>query len=295
MNLQFFFFIGFMLSCHNASAILESHYACKAYKNNDLDGATTLLNGLVNNDPDNDQALYNLGKVAYKKGEFETATAYFSKAALAPHISPPLQEQALFDLGNSQAQLKQWPEAIESYEAVLKRNPDHEPAKKTLEQIKKIMEQEKQKQQQDEQKKDQEKKIRKKIKIKIRINRIKIKKVMMIKKRAKRVMTKRIRMIKKNKRIRISKSNSLISNSKINKIVRSKKMTNKNQISNLPLKKNKQLSSKPSRRIKKKMKNHKNQLLRNSSRIKSWIMKRSFCSKQKRMMQQCQKCYCKGK
>lgn len=157
MNVKLFFVINCILSFHHACALLENYHAFKAYKNNDLDGAHTLLNTVVNDNPDDAQALYNLGKIAYKKGEFETAGAYFSKAAHAPHVSA-LQEQALFDGGNSYAQLKQWPEAIKNYEDVLARNPDHEPAKKTLEQIKKIMEQEKQQQQQEEQKKDEQKK-----------------------------------------------------------------------------------------------------------------------------------------
>lgn len=164
MKMRIFLLVSSILYCHSSRAVLEPYYACKAYKNNDLEGANTLLNTVVTHNPDDRSALYNLGKIAYKKGEFETAGAYFAKAAQTPYSSPLLQEQALFDLGNSQAQLKKWSEALQSYESVLALNSEHEPAKKTIEQIKKIMEQEKQKQQEQEKqdKKDQEKEQEKK-------------------------------------------------------------------------------------------------------------------------------------
>ena len=151
-------FINLICSHQIIMPIFDTYRAVNAYKNDDLESAQTIFDNLVTQDPDNCEALYNLGKIAYKKNNFEGAEAYFDKAVQVHSGSEKFQEQALFDLGNSQTKLKKWHEALKSFEDVLKINPNNEYAKKTLEQIKKIIEQEEQKKQEQEKKQQDQKK-----------------------------------------------------------------------------------------------------------------------------------------
>jgi Ca-activated chloride channel homolog len=152
---QLFLISSLLMLPQTMLGVFEMHRAANAYKNNDLTHAQNLLDTVLTNDPQNYEALYNLGKIAYKQEKFESAQAYFDKARNCDQISEKMHEQALFDLGNSQAQLKKWHDALKSFENVLEINPDNEFAKKTIEQIKKILEEEKQKE--EEQKKNEEK------------------------------------------------------------------------------------------------------------------------------------------
>lgn len=143
-----------------ALSFFDNDRAARAYRDNDLSAAQNIYNKALIEDPSDYQALYNAGKIAYKQGTFELSEAYFSKALECPDLSSKFQEQAFFDWGNSQAQLKKWLDALKSFEEVLKLNPDNDYARKTIERLKEIIEQEKQKEEQkqeQDQKKDQEK------------------------------------------------------------------------------------------------------------------------------------------
>lgn len=144
-----------MLIPYAANAFFDTWRAAQAYKNNNIECAEVLYNNLVVNNPDHYESLYNLGKIAYKKKQFETAQAYFEKT-LQQEIPQQLKEQTFFDLGNTHVNVKQWHDALKNFEEVLKINADHEHAKKMVEQIKKILaEEQKQEEQQKEQNKNQ--------------------------------------------------------------------------------------------------------------------------------------------
>lgn len=144
----------FLLFFSSTLALFETDRAIAAYKNDNLNGAQQLYDHLLIKDPLHYEALYNSGKLAYKQQNFPQAAAYFEKAAQIENTPVGLKEQTFFDLGNSYAQLKEWQKALTAYESVLTINPDNEYAKKTIERIKQIIEEEERKKEQEQEKKD---------------------------------------------------------------------------------------------------------------------------------------------
>ncbi len=140
----------------NLHAIFNYDRAIARAQKNDMQGAQKLLTSVIVDQPDRPDALYDLGVAAYKNKTFDTALSYFNKAATSPSVSPQLGEQATFNAGNAHVQLKQLREAIDAYDRILEKNPDHEPAHHNKEIVKKMMEQEKQKEQQQQKDKDKE-------------------------------------------------------------------------------------------------------------------------------------------
>ncbi len=158
-------FFLILLFCINsvtcALAYFEEYNACHAYKNGDNACAQKLYDELLTRRPDNASAAYNCGKIALKEKEFEKAEAYFNhvtKNAAAPNA---LREQAWYDAGLSFVHRELWQDALNSFQEVLKINPDNEYAKKMIEQIQKKLDEQKQQEEQqknDEQSCDDEKK-----------------------------------------------------------------------------------------------------------------------------------------
>ncbi len=151
---KFIFMIVSLLFFLSVRAVFETDRAMKAYHNNDLNGAQQLYDTLLVKNPDHYEGLYNSGKLAYKQQNFAQSAAYFEKAAHIKTAPSGLKEQAFFDLGNSYAQIKEWQKALTAFEHVLTINPDNEYAKKTVERIKQIIEQEKQQQEQEKENND---------------------------------------------------------------------------------------------------------------------------------------------
>ncbi|GMU19742.1 MAG: hypothetical protein AMXMBFR12_09340 [Candidatus Babeliales bacterium] len=118
--------------------------------------AEQLLTQVIIENPDKPDALYDLGVVAYKNNNFDTALNYFNKAASHPMANSMLQQQAHFNAGNAHVQLKQLQEAIDAYDNVLALKPDHKEALHNKEMVKKMMEENKQEQKKDNQNKNEE-------------------------------------------------------------------------------------------------------------------------------------------
>jgi Ca-activated chloride channel family protein len=116
--------------------------------------ATARLKKALADQPDRADILYDSGISAYKNAEFDKALAYFTKAGDTSVAPQELREQAYFNAGNSQVQLKQLQEAIDSYDKVLALNPNHEKAKHNKEVVKKMLEQEKKEQEQKDKEKE---------------------------------------------------------------------------------------------------------------------------------------------
>ncbi len=126
-------------------------------KNNWSKSADLLKHELVQQ-PDNPELLYDLGVSSYKNGDHEHALSYFSKAAQSSKASKQLQEQALFNAGNTHVALKQLQEALQSFEQVVKLNPNNAKAAHNKEIVKKMLEEQKQQQQDQDKKNNEDKK-----------------------------------------------------------------------------------------------------------------------------------------
>jgi len=116
-----------------------------AYKAGDLSNARSLYEDAVAQNPDDMKSLYNVGKMAYKQKDFQTAEQTF--ALVASHKNHQFKEEAPFNAGDSQLMQRKYVEAQRSFEKVLSINPQNAHAQKRLELIKKL--------QQEQQKQDQ--------------------------------------------------------------------------------------------------------------------------------------------
>ncbi len=129
-------------------------------KNNDWNSSKELMKKVLVDNPESPTILYDAGVSSFKAGEYDQALSYFTKAAQS-NTDRILQEQSLFNAGNSYVKLKKLPEALAAYDKVLDLNPSNERAAHNKEIVKKMMEQEKQQQQKNDEnnqdKKDQEK------------------------------------------------------------------------------------------------------------------------------------------
>jgi Ca-activated chloride channel homolog len=137
-------------------AIFDYDLAIRESQKGNWPQATAQFKKVLTEHPDCADILYDSGVSAYKNAEYDKALAYFTKAGDSLNAKQVLREQAYFNAGNAQVQLKQLQEALESYEKVLTLNPDHEKAKHNKEIVKKMLEREKE--QKDQEKKEEENK-----------------------------------------------------------------------------------------------------------------------------------------
>lgn len=161
----------FALMAMASSAQASVQSAEQAYKKGDFPAAQKQYEQASEQRPQAAPLQFNLGAAAYKSGEYDTALPAFQKALGTDQL--PVQQQAYYDLGNTQYRLgqkteksapqetiKTWQGAVQSYDAALKLKPDDADAKfnrdfvqKKLDQLQK---QQPQQQKQDQQKQDQQ-------------------------------------------------------------------------------------------------------------------------------------------
>ena len=79
---------------------------------------------LVTQQPDRPDILYDAGVAAYKVADFDQAHAYFQSAAEHETADRHIKEQAYFNAGNAQVQLKKLKEALMHYDPALMLDPD---------------------------------------------------------------------------------------------------------------------------------------------------------------------------
>lgn len=107
---------------------------------------------------------FDAGAAAYKAGDFQKASGYFSEAMTSP--KPKIREAATYNLANSLvrsgeaakdnvAKLSDWKNALQHYETVIKADPANARAKENRDIVKKLIEDLKKQQQQKNQNKDQ--------------------------------------------------------------------------------------------------------------------------------------------
>lgn len=106
--------------------------AIQAYQLKDYDQALMHLCKLIDQDPYNPEHNYNIGTVFYKQKKYKDAQNSFVRAAEKATLNVELQEQALFNAGNSFYQLEKWSQAVTYYEQVLKINKDNQSAQHNL-------------------------------------------------------------------------------------------------------------------------------------------------------------------
>src|SRR5581483_7420002 len=153
--------LGLLLLCatHQAYPLFDHDRAVVAAHQGDWQQALHLMQQEVTHHPDDAQVLYDAGVAAYKQGHYQQAQAYFNNAAAlsSQAYQPLLEQEALFNAGNSYVKLNQLEDAIKSYETLLARDQHHDKARHNLEVVKKMLEQQKQQQKKEEQeKKDKE-------------------------------------------------------------------------------------------------------------------------------------------
>ena len=103
----------------------------EAFKNGDFAGA---LQGFIERQverPHDAEALMNVGAAQYKVGDFEAATATFSRAAALSNDT--LRAEALYNLGNTAYRAGKLEEAVKHYQAALAINADDADSKFNLE------------------------------------------------------------------------------------------------------------------------------------------------------------------
>jgi Ca-activated chloride channel family protein len=128
--------------------------ASTAYYSTQFADAQHDFEQLVSSDPDNRIYLCGLADSCYAQHDFEHACTYYQQAAI--NACNGVEREALyFNTGCAQAQLRQFKEALLSFEQVVALNAHNERAQKNIEILKKLLEQ--QKQSQSTSKNDQEK------------------------------------------------------------------------------------------------------------------------------------------
>ncbi len=147
-----------------AQASVQS--AEQAYKKGDYPAAEKQYEQAAEQHPQAAPLQFNLGAAAYKTGEYDTALPAFQKALGTDQVG--VQQQAYYDIGNTQYRLgqkteksspqetiKAWQGAIQSYDDALKLKADDADAKFNRDFVQKKLDQ-LQKQQQQQQKQDQQ-------------------------------------------------------------------------------------------------------------------------------------------
>jgi len=135
--------------------------AIAAGNTGDLQRAEQLLASALVDAPDSASCLYDAGVIAYKKGDVDHAAVYFKQAAqLSEHGDTALNEQALFNLGNSYVKQQKLEEALDRYKELLRLNHDNERAKKNKEVVEELLKkkEENEKEQQEQQQNNQQQK-----------------------------------------------------------------------------------------------------------------------------------------
>lgn len=106
--------------------------------------------------PQNYAALYNAGVAAFKENKLERAKECFD--ALKPLTDQQLDarraEQLFYNAGNTEIKLKNYEDAVQSFEKVLSYNPNNEKAREKLAYAKRMLEEQEKKEQEQQQNED---------------------------------------------------------------------------------------------------------------------------------------------
>ena len=142
----------------------QAQTGVEEFNNGQFDKAGAVFENKLQGQPGSRELQFNAGAAAYKNGDLEKASTYFTEALLSSN--PKLREAAAYNLANTlvrkgeaaaepDAKKTNWKNAIEQYDEALQLNPDNNFAKENRDLVKKLIEDLEKQQQQQEQKQDQ--------------------------------------------------------------------------------------------------------------------------------------------
>ena len=150
--LTLFILSSFILSAQNNNALIKN--GNDAYNKKEYDVAADNYKKVIDKDPENEKAQYNLGNALYKKGSAEEALKAYD-AAIKIGKTKTAQSEGWYNKGVSLQNNKKLPECIDAYKNALKLNPTDEDARFNLQ--KALLQQQKEQQQKDKEEKDKKK------------------------------------------------------------------------------------------------------------------------------------------
>jgi len=124
-----FFSLSLPANIHNW---WKNKKAVQYFKNNNYEQALQIYNDLIDKDPFNPVFNYNIGDILYRQNRYKDAQQAFKRAVDYAQKNLKLKEFSWYGAGNSAYQLKEWQQAIDMYEEVLKLNPDNERVRHNL-------------------------------------------------------------------------------------------------------------------------------------------------------------------
>lgn len=148
--------IPFNVKASFISKIAPEYKAYVAYEDKNFATAESVYAQSLEQDPYDAVMNYNLGTALYKQKKFIEAKNHFERSVKKSCEKSLLQEQSLFNLGNSFMQLAEYQSAIDVYEKALEIHADNERTQKNLELARSLLEEQKRKE--EEQKKQNEQK-----------------------------------------------------------------------------------------------------------------------------------------
>lgn len=152
------FFLLWPFAAH-ALGFLDEHRGETAYEKGQYERSLKHYSTIVQDDPHNAQARYNLGNTYYRLGKFAEAFESYKQALTGGDKN--VRQRSLYNMGNSLFRQGKLKETLTHYEKALEMDPEDERAKLNHEYVKRLLEKEQekkeQKQQQQENENDQEK------------------------------------------------------------------------------------------------------------------------------------------
>ncbi len=139
--------------------------ALRHYQRGHYRAALEEFERLASERPDDARLHFNAGTAAYRAGEFESAIRHFGNTLRTTNLE--LQRDAFHNLGNARfahgeateqldQRLRLWEQAIESYEASLKLDPENPDTRHNLDYVRRRLEELKQQQQEQQQRRQQQ-------------------------------------------------------------------------------------------------------------------------------------------
>ena len=129
------------VSLAHAGASKSVSQGIEAFQLGEWDKAEKLFIDAQLDRPDMPELYYNIGSAAYKKGDYESAMANFTKAMDTE--DPVLKEKATFNRGNTQYRRGNLKEAVKSFEQIPETSPLFSKATENIEFIKQKIEEKK--------------------------------------------------------------------------------------------------------------------------------------------------------
>lgn len=122
--------------------IWQQYQAVKSYQKQDFEQASKKFEKLLLKQPSDLQRQVNMGCSLYQEGRFAESVNYF-KQVLAHQelLDESKQVELWFNLGSAYAQQEIWQDALQAFEAVLQLDSKNERARKNIEIIKKLLDQ----------------------------------------------------------------------------------------------------------------------------------------------------------